>query len=73
MEKKKKCYSFSDFIFLIVCVCDQFGGKELKSHTTPSIYGMVEPTAVYVPLEEMLKEENFEACATEIFGPFQVI
>mmetsp|Transcript_50600 Transcript_50600/g.68833 ORF Transcript_50600/g.68833 Transcript_50600/m.68833 type:complete len:416 (-) Transcript_50600:506-1753(-) len=50
-----------------------FGGKPLTGHTTPEIYGMVEPTAVFVPLEELLKEENFAACATEIFGPFQVL
>jgi 1-pyrroline-5-carboxylate dehydrogenase len=50
-----------------------FGGKELENHTTPDVYGMVEPTAVFVPLEEMLKEEHFDACATEIFGPFQVL
>ena len=50
-----------------------FGGKELENHTTPDCYGMVEPTAVYVPLEELLKEENFANCCTEIFGPFQVL
>ena len=32
----------------------------------------MEPTAVFVPLDELLKPENFEACCTEIFGPFQV-
>jgi hypothetical protein len=37
------------------------------------VYGAVEPTAVWVPLKEMLKEENFEACTTEIFAPFQVV
>lgn len=50
-----------------------FGGKELDEHDIPEVYGAVEPTAVYVPLEEMLKEENFGACTTEIFGPFQVV
>merc|ERR1712232_1502371 len=50
-----------------------FGGNELKNHTAPPQYGMVEPTAVYVPLKEILKPENFEACMTEIFGPFQVL
>jgi 1-pyrroline-5-carboxylate dehydrogenase len=50
-----------------------WGGKELASHTIPEQYGAVEPTAVFVPLAEMLKEENFEKCVTEIFGPFQVI
>jgi 1-pyrroline-5-carboxylate dehydrogenase len=50
-----------------------WGGKELPNHKIPTKYGAVEPTAVYVPLKEMLKEENFEACATELFAPFQVI
>jgi len=50
-----------------------FGGNELKNHTTPQQYGMLEPTAVFVPLTEMLKKEHFNECMTEIFGPFQVI
>lgn len=50
-----------------------FGGKELQNHKIPEKYGAVEPTAVFVPLEEMLKDEHFDVCTTEIFGPFQVI
>jgi len=50
-----------------------FGGNELKNHTTPPKYGMLEPTAVFVPLKEILKPEHFDSCMTEIFGPFQVI
>eukprot|EP01029_Cantina_marsupialis_P028412 TRINITY_DN776130_c0_g1_i1.p1 TRINITY_DN776130_c0_g1~~TRINITY_DN776130_c0_g1_i1.p1 ORF type:complete len:546 (+),score=183.75 TRINITY_DN776130_c0_g1_i1:23-1639(+) len=50
-----------------------WGGKELKNHTIPEIYGAMEPTAVFVPLDEMLKPENFELCVTEIFGPYQVV
>lgn len=50
-----------------------WGGKELSNHKIPEKYGAVEPTAVYVPLEEMMKEENFETCVTELFAPFQVI
>ncbi|MBV5333234.1 hypothetical protein JZU54_06800, partial [bacterium] len=50
-----------------------FGGKELENHKIPEIYGAVEPTAVFVPIGEMLKAENFGTCATEIFGPFQVV
>ena len=49
-----------------------FGGRELEGHRIPAVYGAVEPTAVFVPLGEMLKEEHFAACTTEIFGPFQV-
>ena len=50
-----------------------FGGKALEGHSVPSCYGAFDPTAVYVPLEEMLRTpENFKLCTTEIFGPFQV-
>ena len=50
-----------------------FGGKELENHKIPKMYGAVEPTAVFVPLSEMLKEENFESCVSELFAPFQVL
>ena len=50
-----------------------WGGKELANHNIPEKYAACEPTAVFVPLEEMLKEEHFDACAKEIFAPFQVI
>jgi len=50
-----------------------WGGKELTGHKIPEKYGAVEPTAVFVPLEEMMKDENFETCATELFAPFQVV
>ena len=49
----------------------QFGGKPLTGHSIPSCYGSFEPTAVYVPLEQILP--NLDAVATELFGPFQVI
>jgi 1-pyrroline-5-carboxylate dehydrogenase len=50
-----------------------FGGKELSDHNIPECYGAVEPTAVYVPLNEILKEGNFDVVCKEIFGPFQVV
>lgn len=50
-----------------------FGGEPLENHTIPSIYGAFKPTAVYIPLEEILKEDNFELVTKEIFGPFQVV
>jgi len=50
-----------------------FGGKELDNHNIPEVYGAVEPTAVFVPLKEMLKDEHFDVCTTEIFAPFQVV
>uniref|UniRef100_A0A2P2LB13 Uncharacterized protein MANES_14G075700 n=1 Tax=Rhizophora mucronata TaxID=61149 RepID=A0A2P2LB13_RHIMU len=49
-----------------------FGGKPLTKHSIPSIYGAIKPTAIYVPLEEMVKVVNFELVTREIFGPFQV-
>lgn len=50
-----------------------FGGTELPNHTIPKIYGAVHPTAVFVPLKELLKKEHFSDCCREIFGPFQVV
>lgn len=50
-----------------------FGGEALQNHSIPSIYGAIKPTAVFVPLEEMLKDDNFELVTREIFGPFQII
>lgn len=47
-----------------------FGGKKLENHKIPEIYGSYQPTAIFVPLEEILKEENFEIVTTELFGPF---
>ena len=51
-----------------------FGGKALLNHRIPKVYGAIEPTAVKVPLSEMLKsKENFDLVTTEIFGPFQIV
>eukprot|EP00898_Chlorokybus_atmophyticus_P005137 jgi/Chlat1/5624/Chrsp369S05383 len=50
-----------------------FGGKPLTSHSIPDQYGAMEPTAVFVPLKEMLKPDHFKMATTEIFGPFQVV
>lgn len=51
-----------------------FGGKPLQGHTIPECYGAVEPTAVFVPLDTMLRDKaTFELCTTELFGPFQVV
>ncbi|KAL9239537.1 hypothetical protein vseg_013847 [Gypsophila vaccaria] len=50
-----------------------FGGEPLENHTIPSVYGAFKPTAVYVPLEEILKDQYFELVTKEIFGPFQVV
>lgn len=50
-----------------------FGGKPLENHSIPSIYGAIKPTAIYVPLEEIVKPANYELVTKEIFGPFQVL
>jgi len=50
-----------------------FGGKELSNHKIPECYAAVEPTAVFVPLKEMLKDEHYDIATTELFAPFQVV
>jgi len=50
-----------------------FGNKEIPNSKIPACYGSMLPTAVFVPLNEMLKPENYNLCTTEIFAPFQVI
>ncbi|KAI4343845.1 hypothetical protein L6164_011146 [Bauhinia variegata] len=50
-----------------------FGGQPLDNHSIPSIYGALKPTAIYIPLEEIMKDKNFELVTKEIFGPFQII
>ena len=50
-----------------------FGGKELSNHKIPKCYGAVEPTAVHIPLHEILKDDYFDDCTTELFAPFQVV
>lgn len=60
-------------LLAIPCARLEFGGKPLTNHTIPDVYGAMEPTAVFVPLKEVLRnEENFALATTEIFGPFQV-
>ena len=49
-----------------------FGGEPLQNHSIPVVYGAIKPTAVFVPLEEILKDENYDLVTKEIFGPFQV-
>lgn len=50
-----------------------FGGEPLENHSIPEVYGALKPTALFVPLGEMLKTDNFEIVTREIFGPFQVM
>lgn len=50
-----------------------FGGDLLSDHRIPSVYGSWKPTAVNIPIEQLLKDEYFDICTTEIFGGFQII
>jgi len=50
-----------------------FGGDLLKDHHIPSCYGSFKPTAVKIPLQQLIKDEYFGLCTTEIFGPFQIV
>jgi 1-pyrroline-5-carboxylate dehydrogenase len=49
-----------------------FGGRVLNNHQVPECYGMLEPTAIKVPLSLILGDD-FELITTELFGPFQII
>ena len=50
-----------------------WGGRPLEGHSIPEVYGAMQPTAVFVPLDAMLESDaNWELCNTELFGPFQV-
>ncbi len=54
--------------------CLLWGGKPLAGpHSIPSVYGAIEPTAVFVPLDQLLRPEHYPAVTTEVFGPFQVV
>jgi 1-pyrroline-5-carboxylate dehydrogenase len=50
-----------------------FGGKPLKNHTIPAIYGSWEPTAVFVPLKHFRSGKKLRLLTTELFGPFQIV
>ncbi|KAK9807656.1 hypothetical protein WJX72_005582 [[Myrmecia] bisecta] len=51
-----------------------FGGEKLTGHDIPQVYGAIQPTAVFVPLECILRtQETFDLVTTEVFGPVQVI
>ena len=49
-----------------------FGNEELESHNIPSVYGSLKPTAIEVPVEQLMTE-HFDLITTEVFGPVQVI
>jgi len=49
-----------------------FGNEELESHKIPSVYGSLKPTAIEVPVEQLMTE-HFDLITSEVFGPVQVI
>ena len=49
-----------------------FGGKPLSDRrSVPKCYGVFEPTAVYVPLNQIMP--NIKLVAREVFGPVQIV
>lgn len=50
-----------------------FGGKPLTGHTIPARYGAIEPTAVFVPLNQICMHRHYKLCTSEVFGPVQVV
>lgn len=50
-----------------------FGNKKIyKNNNIPKHLGFIEPTAVFIPIEE-INDSNFELVTKEIFGPVQVV
>lgn len=50
-----------------------YGGKPLTGHIIPKCYGAIEPTAIFVPLKQILLPQYWNTVTTEIFGPVQVV
>jgi len=49
-----------------------WGGKPLKGHSIPAVYGSYEPTAVKVPLKHFRAMKKRNLITKELFGPFCV-
>ena len=49
-----------------------FGNKKIDNSNIPSSLGHIQPTAVYIPIEE-INESNIKLVTREIFGPVQII
>jgi 1-pyrroline-5-carboxylate dehydrogenase len=58
---------------LIIVIIKLGKPVEKTLHTIPECYGSYYPTAVFVPLEQIRKEEYFELVTCEVFGPLQVV
>ena len=51
-----------------------WGGKPCKEkNSVPECYGLFEPTAITIPINEFLNKDNYNVINTELFGPFQLI
>ena len=49
-----------------------FGNKKKYNNKIPKHLGYIEPTAVFIPIEE-INDSNIQLVAKEIFGPVQVV
>lgn len=49
-----------------------FGNKKKYSNQIPENLGYIQPTAVFIPIEE-INDSNIELVSKEIFGPVQVV
>ena len=53
-----------------------YGGEEIAQgdHTIPKCYGAFVPTAIKIPLREIVaNDDTFHLVTTEVFAPFQVV
>ena len=51
-----------------------FGGDVIKEkHEVPEQYGTYQPTAIKIPLQQLVNPKNFQTVSKELFGPFQII
>lgn len=44
----------------------------MEGHSIPEAFGAIEPTAVFIPLKEIMSEKYIGLVTTEVFGPVQV-
>lgn len=49
-----------------------FGNRKIEKKNVPKHLGFIEPTAVYIPIDE-INDSNIDLVTKEIFGPVQVI
>ena len=49
-----------------------FGNESLKNHNIPSHYGAIKPTAIQIPIEQLMTE-YFDLITSEVFAPIQIV